>query len=135
MVSMQKAVLSASFIAAALGQPSSINAAERSPIAERILAQASPTLGLIRPGNVHFFGGMQSCATAWQPEYENFSEIWILGFWSGLNAANGASVGAGTDNAGIEGEVRKVCAKYPSISLGTATAKAYIMVARREGLG
>ena len=50
---------------------------------------------------------------------------WILGFWSGLNAANDALVGDGTTANGVIGEVKLYCASHPSVSLPQATLDTY----------
>lgn len=50
---------------------------------------------------------------------------WILGFWSGLNAANNALVGDGTTANGVIGEVKLYCAGHPSAVLAQATLDTY----------
>jgi hypothetical protein len=50
---------------------------------------------------------------------------WILGFWSGLNAANDALVGDGTTANGVIGEVKLYCAGHPATSLPQATLDTY----------
>lgn len=50
---------------------------------------------------------------------------WVLGFWSGLNAANDALVGDSTTASGVIGEVKLYCASHPSISLPQATLDTY----------
>jgi hypothetical protein len=51
---------------------------------------------------------------------------WILGFWSGLNAANDALVGDSTTANGVVGEVMLYCASHPSVSLPQATLDTYV---------
>jgi hypothetical protein len=53
---------------------------------------------------------------------------WILGFWSGLNAANDALVGDGTTANGVIGEVKLYCTSHPSVSLPQATLDTYAMM-------
>ena len=53
---------------------------------------------------------------------------WILGFWSGLNAANDALVGDGTTANGVIGEVKLYCTSHPSVSLPQATLDTYGMM-------
>jgi len=53
---------------------------------------------------------------------------WILGFWSGLNAANDALVGDGTTANGVIGEVKLYCTGHPSVSLPQATLDTYAMM-------
>ena len=50
---------------------------------------------------------------------------WILGFWSGLNAANDALVGDSTTANGVVGEVKLYCASHPSVGLPQATLDTY----------
>ena len=50
---------------------------------------------------------------------------WILGFWSGLNAAKNAHVGDGTTASGVVGEVKLYCSAHPSLSLAQATLDTY----------
>ena len=50
---------------------------------------------------------------------------WILGFWSGLNAANDALVGDGTTANGVIGEVKLYCVSHPSVGLPQATLDTY----------
>lgn len=50
---------------------------------------------------------------------------WILGFWSGLNAANNALVGDTTTANGVIGEVKLYCLSHPSIGLAQATLDTY----------
>lgn len=50
---------------------------------------------------------------------------WVLGFWSGLNAANNGLVGDGTTANGVIGEVKLYCTSHPSISLPQATLDTY----------
>jgi hypothetical protein len=60
--------------------------------------------------------GTASCA-CWQSTEQNINQgdIWILGFWSGLNMDSPAhgDVGSTTDVYGIIGEVKKWCDTAP----------------------
>lgn len=51
---------------------------------------------------------------------------WILGFWSGLNAAKSAHVGDATTASGVVGEVKLYCSSHPSFSLAQATLDTYV---------
>lgn len=51
---------------------------------------------------------------------------WILGFWSGLNAAKSARVGDGRTASGVVGEVKLYCSTHPSVSLAQATLDTYV---------
>ena len=55
---------------------------------------------------------------------------WILGFWSGVNAANDALVGDSTTANGVIGEVKLYCVGHPSVSLPQATLDAYAAMKR-----
>lgn len=50
---------------------------------------------------------------------------WVLGFWSGLNAAEktsgGGFVGATTNSAGVYSAVRQFCKSNPEVALEQAT--------------
>ena len=76
---------------------------------------------------VDVFGiGQASCASWLQsPESKISGSHWVMGAWSGLNSANGATVGHQTDGAGIVGEVEKFCRDNPSTLLYSATADTY----------
>jgi hypothetical protein len=50
---------------------------------------------------------------------------WILGFWSGLNAANDALTGDQTTANGVVGEVKLYCSSHPSVGLSQATFSTY----------
>jgi len=50
---------------------------------------------------------------------------WILGFWSGLNAAKNARVGDITTASGVVGEVKLYCSSHPSVTLTQATLDTY----------
>jgi len=72
-------------------------------------------------------GATESCAT-WlsSPESEFQGFTWLLGYWSGMNVASGVSghqgmVGSTTDSQGTLAEVKKVCARQPSLLLVNAT--------------
>ena len=57
---------------------------------------------------------------------------WILGFWSGLNAANNGLVGDGTTPNGIIGEVKLYCTAHPSITLPQATLDTYAAMKKAQ---
>jgi len=50
---------------------------------------------------------------------------WILGFWSGLNAARKGLVGDSTTASGVIGEVKLYCTTHPSLGLAQATMDTY----------
>jgi hypothetical protein len=57
---------------------------------------------------------------------------WILGFWSGLNAANHALVGDSTTPTGVIGEVKLYCASHPSVGLAQATFDTYAAMRKQK---
>ena len=60
-------------------------------------------------------GQMMSCATAFADGNLNESvKWWVLGVWTGLNAATGSNTGANTDSNGMIGELKLRCSQYPS---------------------
>lgn len=68
--------------------------------------------------------GGASCAI-WlsDPGYEHQGESWLLGYWSGINMANGSMVGHSTDGLGIIERVKDMCREDPALRLADATAK------------
>lgn len=99
-----------------------------------MLAAQGPTVSTnyLRPGSVTIIGaGEASCAKAWLFDSAQYSRAWVHGYWTGLNAANGRSVGKTTGDVGIEMEVRKRCADHPSATLITAATQAYLALAGR----
>ena len=58
--------------------------------------------------------------------------LWILGFWSGMNAANHALVGDGTTASGVIGEVKLYCTSHPSVDLPQATFDTYAVMRKSE---
>ena len=77
-----------------------------------------------------------SCASWLQnAETESVGEVWITGFWSGMNAASpdNNSVGMKTNRKGILGEVKKYCKDHPSNILGVAVAVVHARMARLIG--
>lgn len=93
--------------------------------AAAVVAAAPPDDGLTyRVG-----AGIYSCGS-WlsTPARVQEGEVWIMGYWSGLNRANpqGRTVGRSTDADGLIGEVRKVCEEQPSMKLIDAATQAYV---------
>jgi hypothetical protein len=68
----------------------------------------------------------QSCATSWQEENSDASYAWVMGYWTGLNAASGQGIGRQTDGNGIVGEVKLLCKTKPSLDLLSATTQVYL---------
>lgn len=93
---------------------------------------------LAHADNAMIFGiGYSSCAI-WtsDPDNEMQASVWVLGYWSGLNAplqlSESTSVGKSTDAYGIIAEVKLVCKNKPSISIINATIETYQRL-KREG--
>ena len=65
---------------------------------------------------------------------EGSGEAWIAGYWTGLNELSNTDhmVGHAVDNAGIYGEVKKVCTEHPSMQLPEATYQVYDMIAAQH---
>ena len=57
---------------------------------------------------------------------------WILGFWSGLNAAKHGLVGDSTTATGVLGEVKLYCQSHPSLGLVQATFDTYSAMKKNE---
>ena len=57
---------------------------------------------------------------------------WILGFWSGLNAANDSLVGDNTTANGVIGEVKLYCAGHPAVSLPQAALDTYSVMKKAQ---
>ena len=100
-----------------------------------VLATAS-MLSLTAHSETLSFGiGSASCAT-WKlnatRDYEG--KTWILGFWSGLNAAADKAnfVGIDTDAPAILAEIALICAKSPSRKLQDAANAYYFQVRAKE---
>lgn len=61
---------------------------------------------------------------------------YVLGYWSGFNAANsynslpGVDVGATTSVNGIFGEIKLYCARNPSMDIPTAVLSTYLKFKR-----
>jgi hypothetical protein len=58
--------------------------------------------------------------------------VWILGFWSGLNAANHALVGDNSSASGVIGEVKLYCAGHPSLGIAQAAFDTYAAMKKTE---
>jgi hypothetical protein len=71
---------------------------------------------------VMVFGiGTASCAM-WmsEPQLETEGQVWILGYWSGINMVNGSMVGHSTDGLGIIERVKEACRADPALRLANA---------------
>lgn len=77
--------------------------------------------------------GRSSCATwASNSDYQNWGDMWVLGFWSGSNSTNPVNqkVGESTDALGVIASVKKVCLEDPAEKLATAATIAYARFGR-----
>lgn len=83
-----------------------------------------------------FGSGNSSCASwTMQNPLENLQiEEWILGFWTGMNAANQMdhSVGSKTDSYGVIGEVENICNSNPSEIILNAANEAYLKMMKNN---
>ena len=66
-----------------------------------------------------------------ETESRDQREYWVVGFWSGANAAFGLRVGDRTPGEMIGEEVEKTCRDHPDWSLAPAVQSAYLRMARR----
>ena len=71
----------------------------------------------IAPNSVIFGIGNESCLSATDPERSLEREVWIMGYWSGLNAANKTLTGKNTDIFAIFAEAERRCNVAPSEKL------------------
>jgi hypothetical protein len=83
------------------------------------------------PAATVFGEGNNSCAKAFSAARHNLTFNWILGFWSGLNAARNTSAGNNTDAEGLVGEVKIVCDRNPSQTLAVAIYDVHQKLLRR----
>lgn len=72
--------------------------------------------------------GIQPCAAV-RADAGPARASWILGFWTGLNAAFGRSVGKSTTPQGIVAEVERRCATLPTRTLAEVTLATYSQAA------
>jgi hypothetical protein len=80
--------------------------------------------------------GNSSCAN-WKlnPDNDRVGSNWILGFWSGLNAASTPSlVGLATDAPAIIAEVALICAAKPLMLLQASVLSHYERVRAEEAV-
>ena len=85
-------------------------------------------------GPVWMFGlGEESCGV-WTPFTNSDVHAWILGYWSGLNAASpsNSEVGRSTDGAGIIAQVRKDCDADETAMIGYVEGQVYLRL-RSQG--
>lgn len=85
--------------------------------------------------SVHLTGvGRMSCAH-WRSTQASRSEgnVWIYGFWSGLNyvAAASEQTQSNVDDTAMVTEVEKICAQRPSEVLASAAWTAYLNFSKR----
>jgi hypothetical protein len=82
-------------------------------------AQEAQQTWILAPGSI-------SCAT-YMSRHQRDVEIYILGYWSGLNVKNDRNhmVGSTTDAPGIIAEVRLTCTQEPSITVWEAINRVY----------
>ena len=74
--------------------------------------------------------GTRTCAVV-KAEAAEARASWILGFWTGLNAAFGRSVGRTTTPQIIVEEIERRCATVPERTLAEVTLATYSQAATR----
>jgi hypothetical protein len=80
--------------------------------------------------------GIKSCANWKLNSYNDYAgQTWILGFWSGLNAAADTAnfVGIDTDAPAILAEIALICSNSPSMKLQDAIIAHYSRVRAGDG--
>ena len=99
-----------------------------------VLAAALAQAPAFPPATIWIVGdGNWSCATWLSDEaHKESGEIWVHGYFSGLNSAFGRQVGHATDSAGIIGEVEKDCRDRPSDALIAAAQSAFRRMAAAD---
>lgn len=78
------------------------------------------------------------CADLTEGNVNDSNQIrqYVLGYWSGFNAANsfnslpGVDVGATTSANGVFGEIKLYCARNPSMDIPTAVLSTYLRFKR-----
>ena len=75
--------------------------------------------------------GTQTCAVV-KADTSGARASWILGFWTGLNAAFGRSVGKTTTPQNIVGVIERRCATVPERTLGEVTLATYVQAAAQS---
>lgn len=90
-----------------------------------LLAEASPQAYPVQPVPFAIGPGSATCEAAWSRDHAHLSFLWVQGYWSGLNSARMANVGAGREATEIVQKVRENCAKDPSQTLMSAVGATY----------
>lgn len=77
--------------------------------------------------------GNEACASAVDPERSLERDIWIMGYWSGLNVASKRATGKGIDVFGIFLAVDEQCAAQPNEMLMQAVYDVWLSMQPRTG--
>ncbi|WP_375396536.1 hypothetical protein [uncultured Sphingomonas sp.] len=76
--------------------------------------------------------GTQLCSSAMDGKLSAARASWILGFWTGLNAVSGRSVGRKTNAQAIVATVEQQCKALPTKPLALVTLAVYQAVAKAD---
>lgn len=63
-----------------------------------------------------------SCAALLENGESQAWQMWIVGFWSGMNWPGGLTTGSSTDFEGIVASVKKRCQDDPALNVAAVTA-------------
>jgi hypothetical protein len=84
-----------------------------------------PTVVPAQKASATIFGvGNASCQAAFTSERRTEAQIWVLGFWSGMNFGLAQAVGRPGDAENLIGKVEAICEANPSQVLMAATLEA-----------
>ncbi len=90
-------------------------------------------MALAEPSQIAAFGiGQRTCATALAADKHISGYTWVMGYFTGINAATDAQVGHTTDGYRIVAEVEALCRDEPALQLIDAAERVYIRM-RDEG--
>jgi hypothetical protein len=80
--------------------------------------------------------GRWNCATAFGAEHRAETSAWIVGFWTGRNAARQApngrrtQVGSRLEAEGVVAEVERACAQKPGMTMAAVADDTFVTLAR-----
>jgi hypothetical protein len=113
------------------GDRCSLEAKEGAVMRAAIIFAAVLVLGLCgeawsQSSEAWIFGTVRCATWLSNPTFEEQGELWILGYWSGMNVFHeDRMVGHQVDPEDIFGEVRKICILRPTEALALAVREVY----------
>ena len=85
------------------------------------------------PVDPFLFGiGNEECKSALDPERSLEREVWIMGAWSGLNAASKKATGKGIDVFKLFAVIEDRCASNPSMLLMQVVLDVWLVLGATE---